>query len=98
MSTQEEQTLFDASEITVSMGPQYSSTHGVLQVKLKLDGECVIDAQYMIGYLHRDVEKLAEAQTYAQYIPTLDRMDYITAVSNCLEYCEAVEKLLGITA
>src|SRR5256885_5741829 len=98
MSTQEEQTLFDASEITVSMGPQHPSTHGVLQVNLKLDGERVIDAECVIGYLHRGVEKLGEAQTYGQFVPTLDRMDYIAAVSNCLGYCEAVEKLLSVTA
>jgi NADH-quinone oxidoreductase subunit D len=96
MST--EQTLFDASEITVSMGPQHPSTHGVLQVKLGLDGERVDDAECVIGYLHRGVEKLGEAQTYGQWVPTLDRMDYIAAVSNCLGYCETIEKLLGITA
>ena len=66
------------------MGPQHPSTHGVLQVKLKLDGERVIDAECVIGYLHRGVEKLGEAQTYGQFVPTLDRMDYIAAVSNCL--------------
>ena len=98
MSLKEEQTLFDASEITVSMGPQHPSTHGVLQVKLKLDGERVIDAECVIGYLHRGVEKLGEAQTYGQFVPTLDRMDYIAAVSNCLGYCETIEKLLGVTA
>ena len=80
------------------MGPQHPSTHGVLQVKLRLDGERVIDAECVIGYLHRGVEKLGEAQTYGQFVPTLDRMDYIAAVSNCLGYCEAVEKLLSITA
>src|SRR5207245_10181152 len=98
MSTQEEQTLFDASEITVSMGPQHPSTHGVLQVKLKLDGERVIDAECVIGYLHRGVEKLGEAQTYGQFVPTLDRMDYIAAVSNCLGYCEDGETPLSVTA
>ena len=92
------ETLFDASELTVSMGPQHPSTHGVLQVKLKLDGERVLDAECVIGYLHRGVEKLGEAQTYGQFVPTLDRMDYIAAVSNCLGYCETIEKLLGITA
>ena len=92
------ETLFDASEITVSMGPQHPSTHGVLQVKLKLDGERVLDAECVIGYLHRGVEKLGEAQTYGQFVPTLDRMDYIAAVSNCLGYCETIEKLLGMTA
>ncbi len=100
MSTNEalKETLFDASELTVSMGPQHPSTHGVLQVKLKLDGERVIDAECVIGYLHRGVEKLGEHQTYGQFVPTLDRMDYIAAVSNCLGYCETIEKLLGITA
>jgi NADH-quinone oxidoreductase subunit D len=92
------ETLFDASELTVSMGPQHPSTHGVLQVKLKLDGERVMDAQCVIGYLHRGVEKLGEVQTYGQFVPTLDRMDYIAAVSNCLGYCETIEKLLGVTA
>jgi len=96
MSTKE--TLFDTSEITVSMGPQHPSTHGVLQVKLKLDGERVLDAECVIGYLHRGVEKLGEAQTYGQFVPTLDRMDYIAAVSNCLGFCETIEKLLGVTA
>src|SRR5207244_4787893 len=97
MSTKDE-TLFDTSEITVSMGPQHPSTHGVLQVKLKLDGERVLDAECVIGYLHRGVEKLGEVQTYGQWVPTLDRMDYVAAVSNCLGYCETIEKFLGITA
>ena len=79
-----EKTLFDTSELTVSMGPQHPSTHGVLQVKLKLDGERVLDAECVVGYLHRGVEKLGEVQTWGQWVPTLDRMDYIAAVSNCV--------------
>jgi NADH-quinone oxidoreductase subunit D len=75
---QTDHTLFDTSELTVSMGPQHPSTHGVLQVKLKLDGERVLDAQCVIGYLHRGVEKLGEHQTFGQFVPTLDRMDYIS--------------------
>jgi NADH-quinone oxidoreductase subunit D len=94
----EEKTLFDSSEITVSMGPQHPSTHGVLQVKLRLDGEKVVDAECIIGFLHRGVEKLGEHQTYGQFLPTLDRMDYIAAVSSCLGYCEAVEKMLEVEA
>jgi NADH-quinone oxidoreductase subunit D len=94
----DERTLFDSSEITVSMGPQHPSTHGVLQVKLRLDGERVIDAECVVGYLHRGVEKLGENQTYGQFVPTLDRMDYIAAVSNCLGYCEAIEKMLEVEA
>lgn len=96
--TTHEHTLFDSSEITVSMGPQHPSTHGVLQVKLKLDGEKVLDAECVIGYLHRGVEKLGENQTYGQFVPTLDRMDYIAAVSNCLGYCETIEKMLEVEA
>ena len=92
------ETLFDSSEITVSMGPQHPSTHGVLQVKLKLDGEKVNDAECVIGYLHRGVEKLGENQTYGQFLPTLDRMDYIAAVSNCLGFVEAIEKMLEVEA
>ncbi len=93
-----EHTLFDSNEITLSMGPQHPSTHGVLQVKLKLDGEKVIDAQCVIGFLHRGVEKLGEHQTYGQFVPTLDRMDYIAAISNCLGYCETIEKMLEVEA
>src|SRR5258708_14316216 len=97
MSTTHDQTLFDASEITVSMGPQHPSTHGVLQVKLKLDGERVIDAQCVIGYLHRGVEKLGEHQTWGQFAPTLDRIAYIPPLSNFLGSFQTVQKSLGIT-
>ena len=80
------------------MGPQHPSTHGVLRVKLKLDGEKVIGTECVIGYLHRGVEKIAEHRTYTQFAPYVDRMDYVAAVSNGLGYCEAVEKLLGAEA
>src|SRR5690349_22451443 len=80
------------------MGPQHPSTHGVLRVKLKLDGERVIGSECMIGYLHRGVEKIAEHRTYQQFAPYVDRMDYVAAVSNGLGYCEAIEKLLMVEA
>jgi NADH-quinone oxidoreductase subunit D len=80
------------------MGPQHPSTHGVLRVKLKLDGERVRVAECVIGYLHRGVEKIAEHRTYQQFAPYVDRMDYVAAVSNGLGYCEAVEKLLNAEA
>jgi NADH-quinone oxidoreductase subunit D len=80
------------------MGPQHPSTHGVLRVKLKLDGERVRGAECIIGYLHRGVEKIAEHRTYQQFAPYVDRMDYVAAVSNGLGYCEAVEKLLNAEA
>jgi NADH-quinone oxidoreductase subunit D len=80
------------------MGPQHPSTHGVLRVILKLDGEKVRGTECVIGYLHRGVEKIAENRTYTMFNPYVDRMDYVAAVSNGLGYCEAVERLLNIEA
>jgi NADH-quinone oxidoreductase subunit D len=93
-----ETTVLGADEIIINMGPQHPSTHGVLRVKLKLDGERIIDSECIIGYLHRGVEKIAEHRSYPQFAPYVDRMDYVAAVSNGLGYCEAVEKLLGTEA
>jgi NADH-quinone oxidoreductase subunit D len=95
---QVETTVLGADEIILNMGPQHPSTHGVLRVKLKLDGERVVDSECIIGYLHRGVEKIAEHRSYQQFAPYVDRMDYVAAVSNGLGYCEAVEKLLGAEA
>ena len=91
-------TVLGADEVILNMGPQHPSTHGVLRVKLKLDGEKVISSECIIGYLHRGVEKIGENRTYAQFAPYVDRTDYVAAVSNGLGYCEAVEKLLGAEA
>src|ERR1700729_3894976 len=91
-------TVLGADEIILNMGPQHPSTHGVLRVKLKLDGERVAASECIIGYLHRGVEKIAEHRSYQQFAPYVDRMDYVAAVSNGLGYCEAVEKLLGAEA
>ncbi len=93
-----DQTFLDANELVLNMGPQHPSTHGVLRVILKLDGEKVLNAECVIGYLHRGVEKIAENRTYAMFNPYVDRMDYVAAVSNGLGYCLAVEKLLGVEA
>ncbi|HJY86619.1 MAG TPA: NADH-quinone oxidoreductase subunit D [Candidatus Acidoferrales bacterium] len=93
-----ETTVLGADEIIINMGPQHPSTHGVLRVKLKLDGEKVVDSECIIGYLHRGVEKIAEHRSYQQFAPYVDRMDYVAAVSNGLGYCEAVEKLMGVEA
>jgi NADH-quinone oxidoreductase subunit D len=90
--------ILGADEIIINMGPQHPSTHGVLRVKLKLDGERIVDSECIIGYLHRGVEKIAEHRSYQQFAPYVDRMDYVAAVSNGLGYCEAVEKLLGAEA
>jgi NADH-quinone oxidoreductase subunit D len=83
--------------MTINMGPQHPSTHGVLQLILELDGEIVQKATPHIGFLHRGVEKLSEHRTYHQVIPLTDRLDYLAPMSNNLGYVLAVEKLLGIT-
>ena len=90
--------FLDSTELVLNMGPQHPSTHGVLRVILKLDGEKVMGTECVIGYLHRGVEKIAENRTYAQFNPYVDRMDYVAAVSNGLGYCLAVEKLLNVEA
>src|ERR1700723_724491 len=97
-ATHADQTVLGADEIVLNMGPQHPSTHGVLRVKLRLDGEKVIGSECVIGYLHRGVEKIAEHRTYTQFAPYVDRMDYVAAVSNGLGYCETIEKLLGAEA
>ncbi|MCP5110883.1 MAG: NADH-quinone oxidoreductase subunit D, partial [bacterium] len=89
-----ESTLLDATELVLNMGPQHPSTHGVLRVILKLDGEKILGTECVIGYLHRGVEKIGENRTYQMFAPYVDRMDYVAAVSNGLGYCLAVEKLL----
>lgn len=82
--------------MTVNMGPQHPSTHGVLRMVIELDGEVIQKITPHIGYLHRGVEKLSEHRTYHQTIPLTDRLDYLAPMSNNLGYVLAVEKLLGI--
>jgi NADH-quinone oxidoreductase subunit D len=90
-------TEFDPREpITVNLGPQHPSTHGVFRLKIQIDGEIVRGAEMIIGYLHRSMEKLAEERTYTQNIPFTDRIDYLAAMSNNLAYCLSVEKLAGV--
>jgi NADH-quinone oxidoreductase subunit D len=84
--------------LTLNMGPQHPSTHGVLRVILKLDGEVITDCDPVIGYLHRGVEKLGEAHRYAQVIPWTDRTDYVAAPANNLGCVMAIEKLCGVEA
>jgi NADH-quinone oxidoreductase subunit D len=82
--------------MTLNMGPQHPSTHGVLRLVLELDGEVVVKCVPHIGYLHTGIEKIAEAKRYQQVVPTTDRMDYLAPMLNNLVYSLAVEKLLGI--
>lgn len=84
------------SEMTLSMGPQHPSTHGVLRLELKLDGEMVVRAVPDIGYLHTGMEKLFEYKKYQQGIVITDRMDYLNPLGNNLAYVMAAEKLLQI--
>src|SRR5215472_17129951 len=82
--------------MTINMGPQHPSTHGVLRLILTIEGEIVIKAVPDIGFLHTGIEKTAEAKTYHQALVLTDRMDYLAPLSNNLGYSLAVEKLLGI--
>ncbi len=93
-----EGSYLDTGEMVLQMGPQHPSTHGVLRVILKLDGERVRDVECVIGYLHRGVEKIGENRTYVMFAPYVDRMDYVAAVSNGLGYCLAVERLISVQA
>ncbi|HXH70877.1 MAG TPA: NADH dehydrogenase (quinone) subunit D [Pyrinomonadaceae bacterium] len=84
------------SQMTLSMGPQHPSTHGVLRLELQLDGEMVIKTVPDIGYLHTGMEKLFEYKKYQQGIVITDRMDYLNPLGNNLAYVMAAEKLLQI--
>ena len=84
------------SQMTISMGPQHPSTHGVLRLELVLDGEMVVKATPDIGYLHTGMEKLFEYRKYQQGIVITDRMDYLNPLGNNLAYVMAIEKLLQI--
>jgi NADH-quinone oxidoreductase subunit D len=82
--------------MTVNMGPQHPSTHGVLRLVLELDGEVICSATPSIGYLHTGIEKTAEQKKWQQVVPLVERMDYLAAQSNSLAYALSVEKLLGL--
>src|SRR5207245_2891136 len=83
-------------EMMLNMGPQHPSTHGVLKVVLALEGERIVKATPVMGFLHRGVEKLAEDGTYHQFIPHTDRLDYVCAMYNNFADCRAVEKLRAL--
>src|ERR1043165_3939143 len=82
--------------MTVNMGPQHPSTHGVLRLVLELDGETVLSVSPTIGYLHTGIEKTAEQKKWQQVIPLVERMDYLSAQSNSMAFCLSVETLLGL--
>jgi len=82
--------------MTVNMGPQHPSTHGVLNLVVQLSGETVLKADATIGFLHTGIEKTAEQKKWQQVIPLVERMDYLAAQSNSLAFCLSVERLLGV--
>jgi len=96
-STETADSKIVTKEITLNMGPQHPSTHGVLRLVLDLQGETVVGVDPRPGNLHRGIEKWCESRTYHQIIPMTDRLEYISCFNNNLGYVVAVEKLGGVT-
>jgi NADH-quinone oxidoreductase subunit D len=92
-----ERTAESMEEMWVNMGPQHPSTHGVLRLLIKLDGEVVRECIPYMGYMHRCHEKIGENRAYVQIIPYTDRLDYLSSMYNNWGYCLACERLMGIT-
>ncbi len=86
----------NTEQFILNIGPSHPSTHGVFRMKATMDGEVIVELEPVFGYLHRGIEKLAEQRTYTGIIPLTDRLDYLSAMSNNLAHCIAVEKLAGI--
>ena len=82
--------------VTINLGPQHPSTHGVFRLRVTFDGEEIVDVEPVFGYLHRGTEKLAESRNYVQIVTLTDRMDYVASMSNNLAYVRTVEKLSDI--
>src|SRR5277367_6692696 len=96
MTTTVETPIGPAQTMVLNMGPQHPSTHGVLRVILEMDGEIVLKAKPVIGYLHTGIEKSCESKTYSQAITLTDRMDYLAPLSHNLGFCLAAERLIGL--
>jgi NADH-quinone oxidoreductase subunit D len=88
--------MAEIKNYTLNFGPQHPAAHGVLRLVLELDGEVIQRADPHIGLLHRATEKLAESKTFIQSLPYMDRLDYVSMMSNEHAYCLAIEKLLGV--
>lgn len=84
------------TKMKINIGPQHPATHGVLRLVLELEGEIITSCEPVIGYLHRGMEKMAESRTYLQYLPTVDRIDYLGGFFNSYAFCNAVENLAQI--
>ncbi len=83
-------------QMRINVGPQHPSTHGVLRLIIDLEGEIITSIEPVIGYLHRGMEKLAESRTYYQYLPMVDRVDYLSSFFNLASFCYAVESIAEI--
>ncbi|MEZ4575243.1 MAG: hypothetical protein R2857_10075 [Vampirovibrionales bacterium] len=86
----------DAGELTVNIGPQHPSTHGVLRLITTIDGEVVRDIEPVIGYLHRSKEKMAESRSLFQYQPTIDRVEYLSAFFDHYVFVASLEQIAGL--
>ena len=86
----------DTEQIIVNLGPQHPSTHGVFRMVVTLEGETIVDLEPVMGYLHRNHEKIGERNTYIMNMPFTDRLDYICSMGNNFGYALAVEKLMGV--
>jgi NADH-quinone oxidoreductase subunit C/D len=91
----DEETGIDTEQIIINLGPQHPSTHGVFRMAAKLDGETIVGLKPVMGYLHRNHEKIGERNTYLANIPYTDRLDYFCSMSNNFGYTLAIEKLMG---
>lgn len=87
---------FKGEQMVINMGPSHPATHGVLRLKVELDGETVTKCEPVVGYLHRGDEKIAENMTYNQFVPYTDRLDYLGPIHNNVTFALAVEKLAGL--
>jgi len=90
------ETALSTDQIIVNLGPQHPSTHGVFRMVVRLEGETVVDLEPVMGYLHRNHEKIGERNTFLMNIPFTDRLDYFNSMSNNFGYVLAVEKLMGV--
>ncbi len=89
-------TAAEPTTVTVNLGPQHPSTHGVLRILVELDGEIVVSCRPVIGYLHRGLEKMLESRSYKQTVPFTDRMDYCAALNGNLAISQAIERVGGL--
>jgi NADH-quinone oxidoreductase subunit C/D len=92
----DEETGIDTEQIIINLGPQHPSTHGVFRMAAKLDGETIVGLKPVMGYLHRNHEKIGERNTYLANFPYTDRLDYFCSMSNNFGYALAIEKLMGV--